>query len=144
MQFQSSSFALMKSVALSAAAIIATCSIPVVAYGQSRASLRACVERASIDSALYPQGIDRGTVITGASCRESGGRVVYVYDNRLDALKSRLSSNAMETRAIAIRSTLCTNPSLTALLKLVDMKYVYYDAANVYVGTITNRIEDCR
>lgn len=79
----------------------------------------------------------------GVSCKQTERRVVYVYDNRLDARRSQLSKDAMKKQAVAIRAMLCTNPSLTALLKLVDMEYTFYDAENVFVGTVTNRIEDC-
>ena len=117
--------------------------LPWTVQAQARASLKACQERASIDSAQYPQRIDRGTTITGVSCRQAAGRVIYVYDNKLDAPRSRLPNDVIKKQAAAIRSMLCTNPSLTALLKLVDMEYTFYDSADVFVGTITNRIEDC-
>lgn len=117
--------------------------LPVAAQAQARASFKACQERASIDSAQYPQRIDKGTTITGVSCKQSEGRVVYVYDNRLDARRSQLSKDAMKKQAVAMRTMLCTNPSLTALLKLVDMEYTFYDAENVFAGTVINRIEDC-
>lgn len=116
--------------------------LPVAA--QARVSYTACKERASIDSAQYPQRIDNDTTITGVSCRQAKGRIIYVYDNKLDSPRSRLHKNAMKEQAVAIRSMLCTNPSLTAMLKLVDMEYTYYDSKNVFIGTITNRIEDCR
>lgn len=125
---------------LLAAALALVCA---TAYTQPRASFKACVERASIDSAQYPQRIDQGTTITGVSCRQVAGRIIYTYDNKLDALKSQLAPDALRTQANTIRTMLCTNPNLTALLKLVDMEYVYYDAANVYVGSLVNRIEDC-
>lgn len=115
--------------------------MPVAA--QAKASYTACKERASIDSTQYPQRVDKDTTITGVSCREAEGRVIYVYDNKLDSPRSRLVKNAMKKQAVAIRSMLCTNPSLTALLKLVDMEYTFYDSENVFIGTITNRIEDC-
>jgi hypothetical protein len=115
--------------------------LPVAA--QARVSYSACKERASLDSAQYPQRIDKDTTITGVSCRQAEGRVIYVYDNKLDAPRSRLPKNAMKEQAVAIRSMLCTNPSLTALLKLVDMEYTFYDSENVFIGTITNRIEEC-
>jgi hypothetical protein len=117
--------------------------LPVAAQAQARASFKACQDRASIDSAQYPQRIDKGTTIMGVSCKQTERRVVYVYDNRLDARRSQLSKDAMKKQAVAIRAMLCTNPSLTALLKLVDMEYTFYDAENVFVGTVTNRIEDC-
>ena len=124
-------------------AALTVCFSPLGAHSQPRATLRACMERASIDSAMYPQRVDKGTTITGVSCRESAGRVIYVYDNKLDALKSELAPDAIQQQATTIRTMLCTNSQLTILLKLLDMEYVYYDVANVHVGTITNRIEDC-
>ena len=115
--------------------------LPVAA--QARVSYKACQERASIDSAQYPQRIDKDTTITGVSCKQAEGRVIYVYDNKLDAPRSQLPKGAMKRKALAIRSLLCTKPSLTALLKLVDMEYTFYDSENKFIGTITNRIEDC-
>lgn len=128
---------------LSQIVTVLTIMMAVAGPAQARVSLKACQERASVDSAQYPQRIDKGTTITGVSCRQSAERVVYVYDNKLDARRSQLPKDAMKTQAVAIRTMLCTNPSLTALLKLVDMEYTFYDAENVFVGTVTNRIEDC-
>jgi len=109
----------------------------------ARVSLKACIERASMDSVYYPMRIDADTTITGVSCREEGGRVILIYDNKLESPKSKLPKNAIENHKVATRNMLCTNPQLKALLQLVDMEYVFYDSANVFVGIITHRIEDC-
>lgn len=126
-------------------ALSAAIFLGVVTYAQAqpRATLQACVDRASTDSALYPQRIDRGTTITGVSCREKAGRIVYTYDNKLDTHRSRLAPNALSIQAKSVRTMLCTNPEITALLRLVDMEYVYYDSENFHIGSIVNRIEDC-
>ena len=110
---------------------------------QARASFKACVDRASMDSAHYPQRIDRETTITGVGCRQEAGRVIYVYDNALSIQKSKLPKGSLESLKITGRNMVCTNPSLKALLQLVDMEYTFYDSASVYIGTITHRIEDC-
>jgi len=101
------------------------------------------MERASIDSKLYPQRIDKSTTIIGVSCREANGRVIYTYDNKLDLRKAEIGDRAISIQAADIRASLCSDPKLTALLKLVDMEYSYYDSSNVFVGTTMNRIEDC-
>lgn len=111
---------------------------------QGRATLKACMERASTDSALYPQKIDKDTTIMGVGCREEAGRVVYVYDNQLGVPKSKIPESMLGTQKIAVRNMLCTNPSLKPLLQLVDMEYAYYDSSRVFIGAITNRIEDCK
>ncbi len=116
--------------------------LPVAA--QARVSFKQCQERASIDSAQYPQRIDKDTTIAGVSCRQEKGRIIYVYDNKLNVPRSRIPKDAIKEQRIGIRSMLCTNPSLTALLKLVDMEYAYYDVENVFVGSIVVRIGDCR
>lgn len=113
------------------------------AYAQPRVNLQACLERASIDSAEYPQRVDKGTTIIGVGCRESAGRIIYSYENKLDVYKSDLTPEALRIQAKSIRTKLCTNPALIALLKLVDMEYIYYDAADVYIDSVVNRIEDC-
>jgi len=101
------------------------------------------MERASVDSKLYPQRIDKSTTIVGVSCREANGRVIYSYDNKLDLRKAEIGDQAISIQAADIRASLCSDPKLTALLRLVDMEYTYYDSSNVFVGTTMNRIEDC-
>lgn len=113
------------------------------AAAQPRASHEACVARASTDSALYPQRIDSTTTIIGVSCRQSGGRVVYVYGNKFDVPKSQIPAGAMTKHVATMRAMLCTDPKLTSLLKLIDMEYAFYDVNGVHVSTMTNRIEDC-
>lgn len=115
----------------------------VATAAQPRASYEACVARASTDSALYPQRIDSTTTITGVSCRQGAGRVVYVYGNKFDVPKSQIPAGAMKKHAATMRSMLCTDPKLTSLLELVDMEYAFYDVNGVHVSTMTNRIEEC-
>lgn len=114
-----------------------------MAFAQPRATYQACVERASGDSAHYPQRIDRDTTITGVSCRQIAGRVIFTYDNKLDVEKSRVTPAVLKEQATSIRRRLCTDPKATAMLKLVDMEYAYYDSTNAFIGAVLNRIEDC-
>jgi hypothetical protein len=134
----------MKTTIVGVLAMFVACLMAFDVQAQARASFKACLDRASIDSAYYPMRTDNNTTITGVSCRQEGGRVIYVYDNKLDTPKSQLPKNAIDNQKIAIRNMLCTNPSLNTLLQLLDMEYTFYDSSNVFIGTITNRIEDCK
>ncbi len=102
------------------------------------------MERASTDSALYPQKVDKDTTSMGVGCREEAGRVIFVYDNQMDVTKSKIPKGMLGAQKVAVRNMLCTNPSLKPLLQLVGMEYAYYDSSHVFIGAITNRIEDCK
>lgn len=110
---------------------------------QARVSFKTCVERASIDNTYYPMRIDKITTITGVGCRQDGDKVIYVYENVLDLPKSKIPKTFINETMSAIRTQICTTPSIRELLALVDMEYTYYDSSNIYLGTINNRIENC-
>jgi len=110
---------------------------------QTRASFKACVERASSDSSYYPQKLDKNTTILGVSCRQEGNRVIYIYENQVGNQLGKLLGADMEKQKAAVRNVACTDPSLKSLLQIVDMEYKYYDSDRVFIGKVTNRIEDC-
>ena len=118
--------------------------LPEIAVSQKRFTLKACQNRASIDSEHYPKKISQDTTITGVSCRQANDRVIFVYLNKLDTLRSMVSKEEIEDQGVTMKNKLCSDPILLNMLKVIDLEYVYYDSEGSFIGRLTNRIEDCR
>lgn len=110
----------------------------------ARMDIATCWASVSKDANNYPMQVDKVTTIIGTLCREEKGRVIYVYEMRLDTQLLDITPNYFAQLKSEALNMGCTNPSIAPLLKLVDMEYAYHDITMRYIGRYTLRIEECQ
>jgi hypothetical protein len=113
------------------------------AHATTRATYETCMEASRKNNSILPSRMDSYTTVIGTTCRREGRRIVFVYDNRLDLKKSDLPADFEKLQTADIKSMVCSNPALKPLIQFVDMRYDYYDANLIFVGTAIVRVEDC-
>lgn len=111
--------------------------------GPARATFDTCIIASHKANASLPMRQDSVTTTTGTSCRQEGDRIVFVYDYKLDLLKSQIEQNLEGLLTTEIKNALCTNPAMKPLLQFADIRYDYYDANSVFIFSIVTRIQEC-
>ena len=109
----------------------------------SAPTLAECDAFASDLNKSYPQRVDKYTTVRGTTCVQEKTRRILIYRMALEFGKSEVDSNKMETNRKTQRANWCSSPQMRPLLKLVDIRYIYFDVNGVYVTETNHRIEDC-
>lgn len=90
-----------------------------------------------------PQRVDKLTTARATICAPGAKRPVLVYMMQIDASKSDAPSDLMRTFNETQLRGWCSTPSQNALMKMVNIKYIYFDRSNSFVGETILSIENC-
>jgi hypothetical protein len=90
-----------------------------------------------------PTQIDRVTVLINAVCFSQYGRVTLRYANLLLAPEVAISQESMDRMKPLLLNIWCTDPDLRQTIQRVDIQYVYYSDAGIYLGKLDLRRSEC-
>ena len=100
-----------------------------------KATDEACLAASKKLNAALPSRQDSFTTVIGTSCRREGDRIVFVYENQIDIKNSAFSKTFEKEQRVAVKNMVCSNPAFKPLVQFADLRYDYYDASRIFVGT---------
>ena len=119
---------------------------PVSAAEGATLSLKACSEMAAEINKTVPMAIDSFTTLETTFCTAGKGKPTMNYRAVMGAPKDKL--NDIENGLLKMRSqqlnSWCTDPEQVKVIRVADIKNIYYDINRVYVGEIGMRFADCK
>ena len=119
---------------------------PASAAEEPTFTLKACSETTSEINKNLPMAIDNLTTLKATFCTAGRGKPTINYRAVIGAPKDKLNdikSGLPKMRSQQL-SGWCTDPEQIKLIRVADIKNVYYDINGVYVGEIGMRFEDCK
>lgn len=119
---------------------------PASAVEGSTLTLKACSEMAAEINKNVPMAIDSFTTLETTFCTAGKSKPTMNYRAVMGAPKDKL--NDIENGLLKMRSqqlnSWCTDPEQVKVIRVADIKNIYYDINRVYVGEIGMRFADCK
>ncbi len=93
-----------------------------------------------------PMPIDSFTTLETTFCVSGKIKPVFTYRAVMGAPKEKLRDlvNGLATMKKQQINAWCTDPEQLKVIKVADVKNIYYDINRVFVGEIDLRFEDCQ
>lgn len=109
-------------------------------------TLKACSELSAEMNKTVPMAIDSFTTLETTFCSAGKSKPTLNYRAVMGAPKNKL--NDIENGLLKMKSqqlnAWCTDPEQVKLIRVADIKTIYYDINRVYVGEIYIRFTDCQ
>jgi hypothetical protein len=96
---------------------------------EEQAIYKACEIISQATNKTTPRRVDSLTVLTSTACTKSSGRVIFVLFYQMDLIGPEAVFSAQEIELMRTRmsNTWCTDKSMSALLKAMNIRFVYSD-----------------
>jgi hypothetical protein len=119
---------------------------PASAVEGTTLTLKACSAMAAEINKNVPMAIDGFTTLETTFCTAGKDKPTMNYRAVMGAPKDKL--NDIENGLLKMRSqqlnSWCTDPEQVKVIRVADIKNIYYDINRVYVGEIGMRFADCK
>ena len=121
-------------------------SCPTSAVEGVNLTLKACSELTAEINKNVPMAIDQHTTLETTFCTPGKTKPTLNYRAVMGGPKSKI--NDIEGGLKKMRSqqlnSWCTDPEQVKVIRMADVKNIYYDVNHVYVGEIDLRSADCK
>ena len=119
---------------------------PASAAEEPTFTLKACSETTSEINKNLPMAIDSFTTLETTFCTAGQGKPTINYRAVMGAPKDKLNDikNGLPKMRSQQLSSWCTDPEQVKVIRVADIKTIYYDINRVYVGEIDMRFADCK
>ena len=119
---------------------------PANAAEEPTLTLKACSETSAEMNKNLPMAINSFTTLETTFCTAGKGKTTINYRAVMGAPKDKLNDigNGLPKMRTQQLNGWCTDPEQVKVIRVADIKTIYYDINRVYVGEIDMRFADCK